>query len=260
LTFDTDALTATATKVVQLVIAGITLSSVDEILNLSSILTFFAAATPGATAASILTASGLTGTVTASGTFDNWHTLVDTANKSLMFVSSRLGVNESTLTFTLADTASSPVDLSSHAAIVNTALSSAVVHGILATDADTTGAIKSVPVYTEAEFYADFPALFVEPDSEDFMVNGELPDMAAMACTTLKLCPQRFWEQDLNVITPLALWFLKLWLKLELLLTYFGESKWLYLLSARLTKQPYSPWLLCVIGNTLTQRILLWTF
>jgi len=180
LTFDTDALTATATKVVQLVIAGITLSSVDEILNLSSILTFFAAATPGATAASILTASGLTGTVTASGTFDNWHTLVDTANKSLMFVSSRLGVNESTLTFTLADTASSPVDLSSHAAIVNTALSSAVVHGILATDADTTGAIKSVPVYTEAEFYADFPALFVEPDSEDFMVNGELPDMAAM--------------------------------------------------------------------------------
>ena len=207
LTFDTAALTATATKVVRLVIAGITLSSVDEILNIADILKFFSFATPAATAASILTASGLTGTVTATGTFGNWYTLVDSANKSLMFVSSRLGVNETALSFTLADTASSPVDLSSHADIVNTALSNAVVHGILATDTDTTAGIKSVPVFTEAEFYSDFPALFVEPDSETAMVNGELPDMKAMGLYNFEALSSVFLGTKFecyNSLSPLA--------------------------------------------------------
>jgi hypothetical protein len=204
LTFDTAALTATPTKVVQLVIAGITLSSVGEVLNLSSILTFFSAATPGATAASILAASGLTGVVTASGTFGTWYTLTDTANKSLMFVSSRLGVNETALSFTLADTAAVPVDLSSHASITNTALSSAVVHGVLATEADTTSGIMSVPTYTKAEFYSDFPALFVEPDSEDLMVNGALPDMLAMGLYNFEALSSVFLGTKFEVYNSLS--------------------------------------------------------
>lgn len=163
--FDAD-ITGTSAKKVVWTVAGLTITSATNILYLSDLFLLLSGAEAGTTGAALLaayTAAGGTGFTSVAGTLTGYHVLTDATNKKFLFVSSSFQTNVSDLTFTLVDTASSPVDLSSHVTAATVAFSSSIVHGILAVDIDTTSGAASGAVYEDGEFYSNFITLAQEP-------------------------------------------------------------------------------------------------
>jgi len=180
LVFDAD-ITGTATKKVVFTIAGLTITTTSNILYLEELFLLFKDAKPGDTGAALLTAYNAASSSdifdSVSGTLGDWYVLRDLANKTLLFVSSSYQTNVSNLTFTLVDTAASPVDLSSHVTSTNIPLSTATIDGILVHPTNTVSAQKSVSVWMEAEMYSNILSLHVEPESETETIGGAYPDL-----------------------------------------------------------------------------------
>lgn len=197
LVFDADII-GTAAKKVVFTIAGLTITTTSNILLLSTLFTLLKDAKPGDTGAALLAASGVTGLDSVAGTLGAWYTMLDTVNRTILFVSSAYQTNVGNLTFTLVDTAGSPVDLSSHVTSTNIPLSSADIHGILVNPVNTVSAQKSVPVYTEADFYENILALWVEPDSETDLIDGAVPDLLASGLFSFAHVTVNFLQTEFN--------------------------------------------------------------
>lgn len=180
LVFDAD-ITGTATKKVVFTIAGLTITTTSNILYLDELFLLFKDAKPGDTGAALLTAYNAASSSdifdSVSGTLGAWYVLRNLTNKTLLFVSSSYQTNVSNLTFTLVDTAASPVDLSSHVTSTNIPLSTATIDGILVHPTNTVSAQKNVSVWMEAEMYSNILSLHVEPESETETIGGAYPDL-----------------------------------------------------------------------------------
>ena len=206
LVFDAD-ITGTTAKKVVFTIAGLTITTTGNILYLSTLFALLKDAKPGDTGAALLAASGVTGLDSVSGTLGAWYVMLDTANRTILFVSSSYQTNVSNLTFTLVDTAASPVDLSSHVTSTNIPLSASTIEGILVNPVNTTSAEKNVPVYTEADFYENILSLWVEPDSETELIGGAKPDFVASGIFTFAQLTVNFMQTEFSAYqtsTPLA--------------------------------------------------------
>lgn len=165
LTLDGD-ITGTTTKHVVLTVAGLTITTTSNILYASDLCSLLNGAEAGTTGASLLGAfndAGGASFSSVSGTLTGYHVLVDATNNKLLFVSTTFQAGVSDLTFTCVDTASSPVDLSSHITAATTAFSSPNVVGVLAVDANGTDGSTNYAVFTEGRFYNNFFQLAQEP-------------------------------------------------------------------------------------------------
>lgn len=172
LTLDAD-ITGTTAKLVVLTVAGLTITSTSNILYVSDLCLLLDGAEAGTTGAALLatfTAAGGTGISAVSGTLTGYHVLVDEANRKLLFVSTSFQAGVTDLTFTCEDTASTPVDLSSHITEATVAFSSPTIVAVLAIDADTTSGADSYAVFTEGRFYNNYLQLAQEPAVDT--VNG----------------------------------------------------------------------------------------
>lgn len=164
--FDAD-ITGTSAKKVVWTVAGLTITSATNILYLADLFLLLSGAEAGTTGAALLatyTAAGGSGFTSVAGTLTGYHVLGDLTNKKLLFVSSSFQTNVSDLTSTLVDTASSPVDLSSHVTTATVAFSSSIVHGVLAMDIDTTSGAASAAVFEDGKFYDNYFTLAQEPE------------------------------------------------------------------------------------------------
>jgi len=183
LVFDAD-ITGTTAEQVVFTIAGLTITTTDNILYLADLFLLFKDAKPGDTGAALLAAYNAASAdnifATVSGTLGAWYVLRDLANKTLLFVSSSYQTNVTNLTFTLVDTAGSPVDLASHVTSTNIPLSTANIDGILVHPTNTVSAQKNVSVWLKAEMYSNILALHTEPESETDTIGGAYPDLLSM--------------------------------------------------------------------------------
>jgi len=195
--------TPTATEDTVLTVAGVTLTFTGA-MTVANLFAVLNGAKPGDTGAT-LAAKGTS--VAGTGTLAGWYPLTDATNLTILWVSSTSGVNVSALTFTLVDTAGSPVDLSSHVTATNTAFSSSPVSAILATDVDTTSTAKTCPVFKELKAYADQVVLFSEPDTETETVYGLVPTMLATGLFSYEQLALRLLNTEFEIkqsLTSLA--------------------------------------------------------
>ena len=179
----------TATKDTVLTVAGITLTFTGT-MTVAKLMKVLKGAKPGQTGATIVANSGQTG-VAGSGTLAGWYPIVDTSRNTVLWVASTFNTNVTNLSFTLVDTAASPVNLASHVTATTVSISSAKVVGILVNPVNTVSAAKRVPVFTCMKGYANMINMATEPDSETATIDGALPEAYALGIFTqeqLNLC------------------------------------------------------------------------
>lgn len=190
----------TATKNTVLAVAGVTLTFTGT-MTVANLMAVLKDAKPGDTGAS-LAAKGTS--VSGSGTLAGWYPILDTANKTILWVNSTSFTNATDLTFTLVDTAASPVDLSSHVTATTTAFSTAPIVGILARDVNTVSAAVKCPVFKELKAFADVLALSVEPDEETVLIDAAKPTILCAGLFSFEQLQLRLLNTEFKIKQALS--------------------------------------------------------